>query len=75
MVTGLLIKHLRIAKDLKQANVAKRLGISQQAYSKLENGQEVDTHRLSDILKAMDSTEEDLNEIRQLFTLPPQKNE
>ncbi|MFM9908546.1 MAG: helix-turn-helix domain-containing protein [Chitinophagaceae bacterium] len=71
MALGILIKHLRIAKDLKQATVAHRLGISQQAYSKLENCKEVGILRLSKILKAMDSNEEELNDVRKLFTPPP----
>jgi transcriptional regulator with XRE-family HTH domain len=36
---GSVIKKLRQAKRLKQDTVAKEMGISQAAYSKIENGQ------------------------------------
>ena len=68
MSNGTWIHRLRIAKDIKQSTIARRLGISQQAYSKLEKCLQIDKHRLSEILQAMDSNEEELNEVSKLFT-------
>ena len=68
MSNGTWIKRLHITKEIKQSTVARRIGISQQAYSKLEHCTEIDVHRLTEILQAMDSNEEELNEVSKLFT-------
>ncbi len=75
MALGNLIKRLRNAKDLKQSTVARRLGITQQAYSKIENGKVVNGYRLADRLRAMDSNEEELNAVSNIFTPPPPRKE
>ena len=67
MALGIWIKRLRTTKDLKQTTVARRLGITQQAYSKLENCGEISDHRLCEVLKAMDSNKDELMTISRLF--------
>jgi len=67
MALGIWIKRLRTTKDLKQTTVARRLGITQQAYSKLENCEEIGDHRLCEVLKAMDSNKDELITISRLF--------
>ena len=74
MSNGTWIKRLRIAKDIKQSTIARRLGISQQAYSKLEKCLQIDKHRLSEILQAMDSNEEELNQVSKFFTPPCERS-
>jgi len=37
-IVGQLLKHYREARGIKQAEVAKALGLTQSAYSRLENG-------------------------------------
>jgi transcriptional regulator with XRE-family HTH domain len=67
MTPAIWIKKLRQNKDVKQVTVAERMGISQQAYSKLENANWVTKGRLPLILEALDSNPEELNKIAQLL--------
>jgi transcriptional regulator with XRE-family HTH domain len=61
------IKRLRVHKEFKQSTVAQRLGITQQAYSKLENADWVAKGRLPLILEALESNPEELRRIAELF--------
>jgi transcriptional regulator with XRE-family HTH domain len=61
------IKKLRVSKEFKQATVAHRLGISQQAYSKIENAVWVAKGKLPDILEALESNPEELKKMAELF--------
>jgi transcriptional regulator with XRE-family HTH domain len=63
------IKKLRVSKEFKQATVAHRLGISQQAYSKIENAVWVAKGKLPDILQALESSPEELKKMAELFPL------
>jgi len=72
MYSGICIKRLRVFKEIKQETVAKRLGISQQAYSKLENCEQISNERLVEILAAMGCTVTDLESIINLY--PSQQN-
>ncbi len=70
MYSGICIKRLRVFKEIKQETVAKRLGISQQAYSKLENCEQISNERLVEILAAMGCTVRDLESIINLYHTP-----
>jgi len=63
------IRLLRQLKGIKQTDVAKRLGITQQAYSKLESCKRLKEKKIKQILTVMGSSMEELNKI-DLF-LPP----
>ncbi|MFM7838127.1 MAG: helix-turn-helix domain-containing protein [Chitinophagaceae bacterium] len=64
------IKKLRLYKEFKQATVAQRMGISQQAYSKMENSSWVAKGKLPAILQALESNPEELKKVAQLFREP-----
>lgn len=68
MYSGLSIKRLRVFREIKQETVAKRLGISQQAYSKLENHALISDERLAEILKALNSSSKELETIMNLYS-------
>jgi transcriptional regulator with XRE-family HTH domain len=74
MYSGVCLKRLRAFREIKQETVAKRLGISQQAYSKLENCEHIAHDRLNEILRAMGSTIKDLEKIVRLYPPPPAKS-
>lgn len=67
MTPAIWIKKLRQNKDFKQVTVAERMGISQQAYSKLENSTWVTKGRLPVILQALDSSPEELEQLARLL--------
>lgn len=67
MTPTLWIKRLRLHKDFKQSTVARRMGISQQAYSKLENSVWVAKGKLPMILDALESNPEELKRVGELF--------
>ena len=56
-------------KELKQAVIAKRLGITQQAYSKIENSIWIRKGRLPELLEALDSNLEELKRIGAIFKI------
>lgn len=63
------IKKLRMTKEIKQTTIARKMGVSQQAYSKMENGPWVSKQRLHRILEAMESTMEELNYIGEMVKI------
>jgi transcriptional regulator with XRE-family HTH domain len=65
MITGRTLRVLRTIKGIKQASLARELGISQQAYSKIEKGAHLSAKRLQDILAAMHCTVQDLELLKQ----------
>jgi transcriptional regulator with XRE-family HTH domain len=69
MTPGTWIKKLRMKKELKQAVIAKRLGITQQAYSKIENSIWIRKGRLPELLEALDSNLEELKRIGAIFKI------
>ena len=55
MEAGIKIKKVREFKNLSQEFVAQKLGISQESYSRLENGQtKLDLKRLQDIATVLE---------------------
>jgi transcriptional regulator with XRE-family HTH domain len=71
MYSGLCIKRLRMFKEIKQETVAKRLGITQQAYSKLENLDIISGNRLIEILDALNSSLKELEAVNKLYSTTP----
>lgn len=55
---GRKISRIRELRDMKQEALAQALGISQQAVSNLENSENVDDERLTDVAKALGVTVE-----------------
>jgi transcriptional regulator with XRE-family HTH domain len=70
MCSGRTLKKLRLLKNFTQQQIAARLGISQQAYSKLEKQNSVDRERLEKILSLLKSSYKELEDIKN-FTPPP----
>lgn len=62
-INGEDLRRLRNLKGLKQLAVANKLGISRQAYSKLECNKNVSIAKSLQILSALNSTAEDLEKI------------
>lgn len=71
-VSGETIRMLRTLKGMKQTEAAKKLGISQQAYSKMELNNIVSESKLVKILRAFNSSLQDLEHIIK-FTPPINK--
>ncbi len=67
--TGDNIRRLRILKGFKQFEAGKKLGIGQQAYSKIECSNGITESRAMKILKAFESSREELDFIIK-FTPP-----
>lgn len=64
MHQGEYLKKLRLLKGLNQNGVAKKLGITQQAYSKMETHANIDEMKLMEIVKAMGCTERELEMVK-----------
>jgi transcriptional regulator with XRE-family HTH domain len=64
---GQLIRLLRQLKGVKQAVIAKKLGITQQALSKMENCKKVHTEKLLAIISLLNFSEEDVENVRKLL--------
>ncbi len=67
MITGEIIRLVRIWKKLKQKTVANKLGISQPAYSKLEKCKHINQQRLDKLLNILNCSERDLEIFRRLI--------
>ncbi len=73
LVTGDDIRRLRNMKGLKQNDAGKKLGIGQQAYSKIECSTDISELKLLQILAAFESSREELDIIKK-FTPPLKKS-
>lgn len=69
-VTGDIIRRLRQLKGIKQITAAERLGVTQQAYSKLECAGAVSMAKIPAILQALDSRFSELEQLSKFY--PPQ---
>jgi len=63
MINGETLRRLRNLKGLKQKEAAKKLGISQSAYSRLEKSEWLQGEQLQSILKALECTTADLEKV------------
>lgn len=61
MYTGEKLRLLRLLKGHKQRFVADQLGISQQAYSKMEKKEKINDQLLKEIIQCMNCTPEDID--------------
>ena len=71
--TGDNIRRLRILKDYKQSTAGRKLGIGQQAYSKIECSAGISEEKALEIIKAFDSSLDEFKMILK-FTPPPTHN-
>jgi transcriptional regulator with XRE-family HTH domain len=60
MINGQTLRRLRLMKGLKQKEAAKKLGISQSSYSRLEQSVWLQGLQLQHILKALDCSTADV---------------
>ena len=74
LVTGDNIRRLRVLKGLKQLDAGKKLGIGQQAYSKIECSPEISQSKARRILNAFESNEEELGFIIKSNPTPKKMN-
>jgi len=68
MYSGETIKLLRLLKGFSQQGIARKLGISQAAYSKLEKRKVVAHERSDEILAIFQCSEEDIKSLERLKT-------
>jgi transcriptional regulator with XRE-family HTH domain len=66
MITGETIRLLRTLKGVKQGTIAKSLGISQPAYSKIEKCQQIKETKARKILALLNCEEDQLMRIEQM---------
>lgn len=67
MSIGSLVKLLRISKNFNQKTASQKLGISQQAYSKLEARQYINKIALLKVLEAFKSSPEEWEKLKKSF--------
>jgi len=72
MLTGEQLRFLRQARQLKQKEMARQMGISQQRYSALENNEIINGEHVKKILVLLKFSAEDAENI--FRTLPPPNN-
>ena len=65
-VSGEILRKLRLMMGVKQTSAAEKLGITQQAYSKLEKRKTVNNDRIDSVLKALNCGKTELDEIIKL---------
>jgi transcriptional regulator with XRE-family HTH domain len=66
-VPGQFIRLLRQLKGAKQAVVAKKLGITQQALSKMENCKKVHNEKIQVVIKLLNFSDEDIESVKKLL--------
>jgi transcriptional regulator with XRE-family HTH domain len=67
MCTGETLKHLRLVKGLSQKGIAKKLGISQPAYSKIEKRKKINDALLNRILLIMRCVANDIETVQKII--------
>ncbi len=63
------IRLLRLSREMKQEQVARKLGITKQRYSELENHPRLQPNRIAEILKVLGYTADTAAKV--LNALPP----
>jgi transcriptional regulator with XRE-family HTH domain len=66
---GQLIRLLRQLKGVKQAVVAKKMGITQQALSKMENCKKVQYGKIEAIVNLLGFSEADVESVKKLLPI------
>lgn len=67
LITGEHIRMLRLIKGLKQETVAKKLGISQPAYCKLEKSEVIDMVKLEQLMTALQCCQKDILHVNEMI--------
>lgn len=67
MIQGEIIRKLRNLKGVKQSTLARGLGISQPAYSKIEKSACVKNEKLKQILVILKCSEDDLSSLERIL--------
>lgn len=70
---GELFKLLRNLKGIKQEQAAKKLGVRQQAISKLEQCKKISSQKFDELIKVFNFSEEDIDVARRFLPPPPKK--
>jgi transcriptional regulator with XRE-family HTH domain len=73
MISGTVLKKIRLLKGVNQKKMSEKLGISQPAYCKLEQSKYIQKEKLLPILEVLNYKQEDLVNIIYLIP-PPQKS-
>lgn len=69
VIPGELVRRLRNSKGVKQSVAAKRMDISQQAWSKLESAKNISMPKLLLVIAALESSLYEFETIKNLY--PP----
>ena len=69
VIPGELVRRLRNSKGVKQSVAAKRMDISQQAWSKLESAKNISMPKLLLVIAALESILHEFETIKNLY--PP----
>jgi transcriptional regulator with XRE-family HTH domain len=69
MYNGEFLKKIRLLKGFNQNGIAKKMGISQQAYSKIEKNGAIDERKFRHIINAIGCSDKEL-EIVKNYPLP-----
>ena len=70
MYSGQTIKALRLIKGFSQQGIAKELGISQPAYSKLEKRKTVNRESSKKILEIINCSADEIRSVQQFISDP-----
>jgi len=71
MTSGNLLKLLRTIRHVDQKTVSRHLGISQQAYSKIERSEYIERSSLQKVLEVLETTPEEMEALKQIFSRKP----
>lgn len=69
MFTGEELRLLRLLKGLKQQFIASKMGISQQAYSKLEKKNSIKVSQMEKALRCMNCCQEDVDALNRIHNI------
>jgi transcriptional regulator with XRE-family HTH domain len=70
LIPGELVRRLRSSKGVKQSVAAKKMDISQQAFSKLESAENISMPKLLLVLAALGSSLHEFETIKNLYPPP-----
>lgn len=68
LIPGELVRRLRSSKGVKQSVAEKKMDISQQAFSKLENAEKISMPKLLLIVAALESSLNEFETIKNLYS-------
>ena len=74
MHDGKIIRYIRLLRGISQKGAGMEMSISQQAFAKLEMQPSVTEEKLHAILKALNATQKEFEDIKLLLYPPPGKN-